>query len=318
MATIEERVASNGKTSYRVKVRLKGFPAVTASFARKTDARKWAEDQAALLRARRHFAHALATKTSVREVIAQRYLADVLPTKPRNSRTQRAQLLWWKDKLGAYRLADVTPDVIARCRDELLRGLTLRGTVRSPATVVRYLAVLSHVFSKAEKEWGYIDSNPLRAVSKPREPRGRVRHLSKEELIRLSDACRASRNPYLHTIFVLAVSTGMRLGEIRNLRKANVDLQRFRIVLEMTKNGERRAVPLAGLALQLLSAHLAHVKEPQDLLFPGAKPTRPIEIKKAWKNALAKARIKDFRFHDTRHCAATYLLESGATIAQLC
>jgi integrase len=295
VATIEERVARDGTKSYRVKVRLKGFPAVTASFARKTDAKKWAEDQAALLRARRHFPQTLANKTPVRDVI-QRYLADVLPTKPRNARSQKTQLLWWKDKLGAYRLADVTPDVIARCRDELLRGLTPRGTTRSPATVVRYLAVLSHVFSKAEKEWGFISTNPVRSVSKPSEPRGRVRYLTKAELAKLSDACKASRNPYLHAIFVLAVSTGMRLGEIRNLRKSNVDLGRGRIILEATKNGERRAVPLAALALQLVTERLALVKDPQDLLFPGAKPNRPIEIKKAWENALAKVGIEDFRF----------------------
>jgi integrase len=86
--------------------------------------------------------------------------------------------------------------------------------------------MLSHVFSKAEKEWGYLSANPVRSVSKPREPRGRVRYLTKEELARLSEACKLSRNPHLHMIFILAVSTGMRLGEIRNLRKTHVELQR--------------------------------------------------------------------------------------------
>ena len=97
---------------------------------------------------------------------------------------------------------------------------------------------------------GHISSNPVRSVSKPSEPRGRVRYLSKDELAKLSDACKASRNPFLYTILVLAVSTGMRLGEIRNLRKSDVDLPRSRIILQMTKNGERRAVPLAALALE--------------------------------------------------------------------
>jgi integrase len=192
MATIEVRKTSSGETTYRVKVRLKGFPALTASFARKTDAKKWAEDQAALLRTRRHFPHALAIKTLLRDVI-ERYLADVLPSKPRNARSQKAQLLWWKTKLGSYPLADVTPDVIVRAKDELLRGHTPRKTLRSPATVVRYLAVLSHVFSKAEKEWGYTSSNPVRSVGKPSEPRGRVRYLSKAELAKLVEACKASR-----------------------------------------------------------------------------------------------------------------------------
>lgn len=316
MASIEERTARDGSKSYRAKVRLKGFPPVTSSFARKTDAKRWAEDQAALLRARRHSPYLIAQKTRLSDVI-ERYLADVLPLKPGSARSQRAQLLWWKAKLGSYRLADVTPDVIASAKDELLRTKTARGKARSPATVVRYLAVLSHLFSLAEKEWRYTSSNPVRSVSKPAEPRGRVRYLTKEELVKLADACKASRNPHLHTIFVLAVSTGMRLGEIRSLRKTNVDLAHSRIILETTKNGERRAVPLAGLALELMTRRLDVVSEPADLLFPGANGKRPIEIKKAWQNALAKSGIKDFRFHDTRHCAATYLLESGASIAQL-
>jgi integrase len=316
VASIEERTARDGSKSYRVKVRLKGFPAVTASFPRKTDAKKWAEDQAALLRARRHSPYLIVEKTRLGAVI-ERYIAEVLPLKPLNARSQKAQLLWWKAKLGGYRLADVTPDVIGRCKDELLRTKTPRGNLRSPATVVRYLAVLSHLFSKAEKEWRYVSSNPVRSVAKPSEPRGRVRYLTKDELATLSEACKASRNPHLHTVFVLAVSTGMRLGEILSLRKAHVDLAHSRVILETTKNGERRAVPLAGLALELVTQLVEAINEPTGLLFPGGKGKRPIEIKKAWQNALAKAGIEDFRFHDTRHCAATYLLESGATIAQL-
>lgn len=104
--------------------------------------------------------------------VLDRYRTEVLPSKPRNARSQGAQLAWWREKLGLLRVADVTPDVLSSFKMELLRGVTARGTPRSPSTVVRYLALLSHVFSRAEKEWGYASSNPLRSVSKPREARG--------------------------------------------------------------------------------------------------------------------------------------------------
>jgi site-specific recombinase XerD len=63
--------------------------------------------------------------------------------------------------------------------------------------VNRYLAVLSHAFTVATKEWGWVDENPVRKISRLKEPRGRVRFLSEEERERLLLACRESRDPRL-------------------------------------------------------------------------------------------------------------------------
>lgn len=316
MSTIEVRKTRDGKTSFRARVRIKGQPHKSATFPRKTDAARWAEDTRVELRNRKHFPGDQARKTTL-GVAIDRYIAEILPTKPRNARSQKAQLLWWKKELGATPLSDLTSSAIGVCRDKLLSRPTPRGTPTSPATVVRYLAALSHVLSTCEKEWELIESNPVRRVRKPKEPRGRVRHLSHDELGKLAKACKASRSEHLHTIFVLAVSTGMRLGEIRNIRGNNVDAERGRVVLEHTKNGERRAVPLAGLALELVTKRVGKLDSPDALLFPGTEPDRPIDITKAWGTALESAGIKDFRFHDTRHCAATLLLEAGASTVQL-
>jgi integrase len=316
MSTIEVRLKHDGKSSYRAKVRVKGQPERSATFTRKTDAARWAEEQRVELRNRRHFPGDQARNTTLGTAI-DLYIARILPTKPRNARSQEPQLRWWKTELGATLLFDLTPPAIAACRDKLLSRSTPRGTATSPATAVRYLAALSHVLSICEKEWELIESNPMRRVRKPKEPRGRVRYLTDDELRKLSQACEASRSKHLHTIFVLAISTGMRLGEIRNIRCSAVDVERGRIVLEHTKNGERRAVHLAGLALELVKWRVGELNSPDALLFPGTKPDRPIDITKAWSTAVETAGIKDFRFHDTRHCAATYLLEAGASTVQL-
>src|SRR5262249_21927858 len=81
------------------------------------------------------------------------------------------------------------------------------------STVRRYLAVLSHAFTVAVQEWEWLNGSPFHKVSKPKEPRGRVRFLSEDERERLLEACRQSRNKYLHIVVVLALSTG---GDVVN------------------------------------------------------------------------------------------------------
>ena len=74
--------------------------------------------------------------------------------------------------MGYFLLSDVTPALIVQYRDELAAGITYRGTQRSPATVVRYMAALSHAFTIAVNEWQWLDDSPMRKVKKPKESRG--------------------------------------------------------------------------------------------------------------------------------------------------
>jgi integrase len=115
----------------------------------------------------------------------------------------------------------------------------------------------------------------------------------------------------------LAISTGMRRGEILGLRWSQVDLDRERITLHDTKNGERRGVPLAGLALTLLRALKQNRRVDTEWVFPSSRVDRPIQLERAWKAAYTKAGIGDFRFHDLRHCAASYLVMTGASLAEI-
>ena len=133
----------------------------------------------------------------------------MIPKKKRSSQgTQKAQLLWWKAQIGAYLLSNVTPALFAECKDCLAFIDEERKVTRSPSTVVRYLAVLSHAFTMAVKEWCWMDENPMRRVTKPKEPRGRVRFLSDDERARLLEACRSVQCPCLYAVVVL-VSLGI-------------------------------------------------------------------------------------------------------------
>lgn len=317
MAAIEKRETQDGKTSYRVKVRLKGYPVQTATFERLTDAKKWASSTESAIREGRHFKTTEAKRHTLGEMI-DRYIKNILPSKPKNQRNQKTQLLWWKDQLGAYTLADVTPALIVECKDRLLQGNTHRGEQRQPATVVRYLAALSHAFTIAVNEWGWLDDSPMRKVSKPKEPRGRVRFLSDEERTALLKACKESSNPSLYPVVVLALSTGMRFGEIMGLTWDDVDVHQGKAILHETKNDERRAVPITGHALELLKG-LAKVRRIDTrLLFPSpGYPRKPVELRYAWEKALDDAKLEDFHFHDLRHTAASYLAMNGATLAEI-
>jgi hypothetical protein len=156
MANIEKRVTRDKKINFRVKVRLKGFPSQTATFHRLTDARKWAQQTESSLREGRHFKTTEAKRHTLAEAI-DRYVTKIIPTKPKSGFSQTGQLQWWKESLGAYTLAEITPALLAAQRDRLLEEKTKRKELRTPATVNRYLAVLSHVFTIAMKEWLWVE-----------------------------------------------------------------------------------------------------------------------------------------------------------------
>jgi integrase len=334
MASIEKRETQEGKTSYRVKVRLKGYPTQSETFERLTDARKWASATESAIREGRHFKTAEAKKHTVNELI-DRYTRDVLPTQqPKEQLKKATNFARWKEEIGHALLADLTPAAIVAVRDKLLSEKTVRGGQRQPATVTSYMNALSAALSLAVNEWGWLDDSPMRKVKKPSAPRGRVRYLSDDELARLLKACKESSNSMLYCVVVLAVSTGMRAGEIYGLYWKEpkdppeygawgvVDMTACRIVLHETKNGERRVVPLVGHALECVR-ELAKIRRlDTDLLFPekarpGQKPQKPIDLRTPWETVLKVAEIEDFHFHDLRHSAASYLAMNGATLAEI-
>lgn len=332
MAYIQERRDLQGKLSYRVQIRLKGHPTQSATFERKTDAKKWASATESAIREGRHFKTTEAKRHTLAELIA-RYKREVLPSKAASTQlAQSIHLDWWDAKLGSYLLADITPALLSQHKSilatEPMPSPVRRGrpaqerpptsSTRGPATVKRYLAALSHTFTIAVKEWGWLEHNPMERVSKPKEPGGRVRYLSLDELPRFLTACRASNWPELYPAALLALSTGARRMEIMTLRWRQVELHRQLIVLERTKNGDRRSLPLAGPALAEMQ-RLAKVRRiDSDLVFPNPRaPQQPIDLSNAFEAALKEAGISDFRWHDLRHTAASYLAMNGASPAEI-
>ena len=139
---------------------------------------------------------------------------------------------------------------------------------RSGATVNRYIATLSHLFSFAVKERRLIDRNPVGDIRRKKEPRGRTRFLSDEERAALIAACARSDWPPLHALVLLAITTGARRGELVSLKWADVDLKGGRATIHDTKNGEQRTLPLAGKALEAYASSDFKTRRAVSTCFP--------------------------------------------------
>lgn len=323
MAYIEKRTTKAGKTTYRVQIRLKGRQPETATFDRLTDAKRWATQTEAAIREGRYF-HAAAGKGKTLADAIERYSRDILPNL-KDHKHRAAQLDWWKDKIGATAIKDITPALITECRDELKANPYKIGNTerqRTDATVNRYVAALSPVMAAAARDWGWITDNPCLKVRRGSESRGRTRFLTADERTRLLEACdQATDTPELKTIVLLAITTGGRRGELSGLRWRDVDLKRQRVTFTDTKNGETRAAPLAGPALEAMK-EWARVRPLDDsaYVFPGRTDktkNKPLDFQRPWKTALKRAKLEDFRFHDLRHTAASYLAMHGAGLREI-
>ena len=179
MATIEKRLQQDGKTKYRVRVRLRGHEEKTRTFNRLTDARDWARSIEDDYKRGRIVPTNEAARRTVADMV-DRYVAYDLPRKERNRDANKtaALLSWWKGRIGRLAVANVTPALIAEQRDKLLSEDSRFGRPRKTSTWNRYKAALSGVYKVAIQEWHWTDRNPLAAVARGAEHPGVVRFLS--------------------------------------------------------------------------------------------------------------------------------------------
>ena len=320
MATIQKRVSSTGAVSYRVLVRRRGHQSEYRTFGKVTDAKAFAAKAETAINDGEGGQLREARRRTLAEAI-ERYQRDVLAL--RSDQSPRRHYAYWTERLGHTRLGNVTPDIIAAARDELLRTPTRQKGTLSPATVKLYLASLSAVFTEARKEWRWTRHNPVADVSKPRPAAGRTRYLSDAERAALLAACQESPDPRLYAFVLLALSTGARAAELYGLRWADVDLnrgdgktERGIAVLRKTKNGEMRQLPLRGLAWQAVKGLEQYRQADSDLVFPSFGSDR-FHYERPFAAAVGAAKVENFRFHDLRHSAASYLAMNGATTAEI-
>lgn len=317
---IRRRGAGRG-ARWQWRVTIRGYPARYGTCPTKACAETCAKRAEEAMRQGRSLGRMTLTE------LVDRYSEEYLPQIPDSASMFRRHLAFWSEQLGEYAAHAVTPALVAEARDVLRRQRGRGGRQRSPATLNRYLTTLSSVYGWAMgAERGFVDRNPVRDVAKLAEPPGRVRFLSRAgdddrpELDRLLVACRDSTSPILLDVVLLLLYTGCREGEILGLRRADVRLAEggFTLAADRTKTGKARFVPVEGPAREVIARRLTVPSFGSPFLFPGRKRGRPAGFPwRAWRTALRRSGIVDFRPHDLRHTHGSYMAMLGKTLPEI-
>lgn len=215
--------------------------------------------------------------------------------------------------LLSLRLDEVTIKQI-----ELLRSHWI-ALGRKPTTANRNITRLRGLFSRAV-EWGFIEVHPLSKLKQMKVDRkGRVRYLTTEEEKALREALdkrdKVSKD-HLKPLVILSLNTGMRRGEVFNLKWSDIDLKNKVLTVEgdSAKSGQTRYIPLNKEALSILKTWKAKDNNNFSNVFPSKTGGRLDNVKKAWTNLLGQAKIESFRWHDLRHTFASKLAMKGVPL----
>ena len=295
MATIEKR-----KTGYRAKVyvgRINGkakFESISAPTRREVA-------QQAQAREAELSGKSLPSKT-LSEAFAK--YADTISPEHRGERWELLRLkALARFDMASKQVAKIGAEDIIAWRDARLKSV-------SKATVLREMNLLRSVFEACRKEWRWIRENPMKDVTRPRQPPSRKRRVSQDEIDALVSLSGLKDVPQTQTqmavmAFLFAIETAMRSGEILGLTWADVHPRH--VVLPKTKNGDSREVPLSPKARMLLAA-LRGFEKPFDI----ANGTRDALFRKLVK----QAGIPNLVFHDSR-AQAIYQLSKKLGIMDL-
>ncbi len=235
-------------------------------------------------------------KSHLWEEAVMRWLEE---TKHKASHRKDVSHLRWLDPyLRGTTLEKLTRDVI----DELISTRSKEGV--SNATVNRTFEILRAILRKAAYEWDWIQKAPV--VRRLKEPKRRVRWLTPEEARRLL----VELPPHLQAMAGFSLATGLRQSNVVELRWDQVDIKRkcAWIHADQSKSGNALGVPLNPEALRILTVQ--HHVHPIYVFTYRGSPVKQVNGA-AWKKALARAGIKNFRWHDLRHTWASWLSQRG-------
>src|SRR2546427_2075017 len=231
---------------------------------------------------------------------AQMYLEREGPLL-KSIRTERNRVLAWAREFGSRPLGQITRAEIEAWRRE--RMMKCR-----PATINRDLSRLRRMFSLAI-EWDLLEESPMTGIRFLRENNARTRYLSLEESIRLIANCIA---PHIRALATVALHSGMRLGEILNLRWRDLDFASGFILVRDSKNGESRHVPMDATLSALFRAYPHRLGT--DLVFSSSRGGRIVDVRTGFQNACQRAELTDLHFHDLRHTFASQFVMAGGDL----
>jgi len=230
-------------------------------------------------------------------------------------RWKRFCLANFKEYFGAEtRLVNIRYVDLETYRNHLKQKLTKKKTIRADATVNREMSCLHHIFTKAV-EWELIERNPFdRGKSLIlKENNKRLRFLSEEEITKLLDGC----PKYLKPVVECALNTGMRRGEILNLKWNQIKDGLIYLEGQMTKTKEPRQVPINDDLSQVFREIRKEKQLRSEYVFFRMRGKPMHSVKRGFKAALERAGIEDFKFHDLRHTFSSHFVMRGGSLKDL-
>ena len=251
MATFDQRESGY----WQAKIRRKGHPVQSKTFRTKTDAESWARSIENEMDRGVFVNRAEAESTTMGEALT-RYGREVSATKKGHEQEKRRISLWQSNPLARRSLASLRPADFAKYKDDRLAAGTAAATIRND------LALISHLFTICQKEWGIHVQNHVGQIRLPRAQNARTRRLMDDEYDRINVAFASAEeagggghtNIWMQPAFDLSIETAMRRGELLSLKWKDIDLSDQVAHLRKTKNGVARDVPLSMAAVAVLRA----------------------------------------------------------------
>ena len=311
MATIRKRPVKDGSFSFTATVRIKPFSTACKTLPVRKDVEAWARDYERELRKQRDRGGLRrdVPKMTVAQLITE-FLEDPEIKGLRYFDSLALLLAWWTGHYGSTRVMELN---VLQLRD----ARTTLKTGRAAGTVNRYLSAMRSAWN-----WGRAAGLVPQEQTWPSrlmltEPKGRVRYLRDDELTRLLKAA-SDQSPTMHAAILVSIGCGIRQSELRRLGWADVDLEKQRIRLLLTKNNESRAVYLPTSAVEALRALKRAPVIGQTVIADEHGQTAKKEwLEYRWRLIRYAAGLTDFRWHDMRHSCASFLAQQGATLLEI-
>ena len=280
----------------------------------------------------------LGTRGELREAprfsdMIDRYLVEHVPHLAKtNASDQRSMLTklvapHWGRKL----VAEITPHDVAKLLNIIAKGRSrpskekpnnrarkLQGPKPTPIRANRVGEVLRKMFTLAIG-WGWRIDNPASAFKKRLENE-RERFLSPEEIAKLAEVLDAANDQRAAGIIRLCMLTGSRVGEVRQARfeQFNLELGSWSKPAATTKQRKIHRIPISAEVAAIVRQRLLLVPKGNPWLFPGDTPGQPVkEIRRFWINVQRDAKLPDVRIHDLRHTFASLLVSGGASLEMI-
>jgi len=290
-------IVKRGPYQYQATVRRRGYKTQCKTFETRAEADFWAMAVESSMNSGQ-FRDPSGLKGVTLEDALRNYNTKVTAHKKRPQQERSRISMLCRHPMAKRYVVNMRARDFAEYRDERLTQVG-HNSVRLE------LALLSHLYTIAIKEWGWPLAHELSNVRKPKVPRGRERRLVDDEEERLLAATRLPRrrqcSPWLEACVRLAIETGKRAGEILDLEWSHVHLNRRIVRIVDSKNGDSRTVPLSGLAVDIIRGL---PREPGDRwVIQGFYDTNGLDA--AFAIACKDAGIENLRFHDLRHEAAS-------------